>query len=501
MVNHDRRQGLISKYVWVIETIYQARKISFEELNKKWLHDEGISRGVDIPKRTFDNWRFVIWDMFGINIVNENKGEYRYYIENEEDINKNGLRSWLYNTFCVSNALADSQSIKDRILLEYVPSGQKYLQPIIKAMKENHVLNITYHDYNKDEDNSFDVHPYCVKLFRQRWYLVASRKYHSEKDPDIYKLDCIKDLIAKDETFEMPKNWNAEEYFDGCFGINADQRIAKQSVKLKVSAGLANNIRDLPIHESQEEIECNEEYSIFSYYLRPEFNFQQELLWNGEDLEVLEPLWLRNEIARKIKGMLNKYINDHINKDLPKRKRRETHINSVNRKIIPAGLKDFATIDFETANYERSSVCSVGIVIVRDGEIVDSFYSLIRPEPNYYNNICSNFHGLCQQDTDKAPIFPKVWAQIEPLIEGLPLVTYFKAFHEGCLRAVFRFYQMDYPDYEFYDTLVASKQKFPELSNHQLPTVAAACGYQSENYKNALSYAEACAWIARKIIE
>ena len=134
LVNNERGQGLMSKYVWVIETIYRARKITFKELNERWLNDE-ISRGVEIPKRTFDNWRYAIWDMFGINIVNENCGEYRYYIENTDDINHNGLRSWIYNTFTVSNALANSQSIKDRILLEYVPSGQQYLKTIIQAMK------------------------------------------------------------------------------------------------------------------------------------------------------------------------------------------------------------------------------------------------------------------------------------------------------------------------------------------------------------------------------
>ncbi len=121
---------------------------------------------------------------------------------------KNGLRSWLYNTFCVSNALANSQSIKDRIILEYVPSGQNYLQPIIEAMKENRVLNMTYHSYWKDEENNFDVQPYCVKLFRQRWYMVArsTYSYYYEKGPRIYSLDRIKYLHATDETFEMPKN-------------------------------------------------------------------------------------------------------------------------------------------------------------------------------------------------------------------------------------------------------------------------------------------------------
>ena len=163
-------------------------------------------------------------------------------------------------------------------------------------------------------------------------------------------------------------------------------------------------------------------------------------------------------------------------------------------------MKDFAAIDFETANRERSSVCSVGVVIVRGGEIVDSFYSLIQPEPNYYNYWCQQVHGLCNADTDGAPVFPKVWAQIEPMIEGLPLVAHNSAFDEGCLKAVFRVYQMDYPDYEFYDTLRAARSKMRSLPNHQLQTVAEVCGFCLENHHHALADAEACAWIAREIL-
>ena len=163
-------------------------------------------------------------------------------------------------------------------------------------------------------------------------------------------------------------------------------------------------------------------------------------------------------------------------------------------------MENFAAIDFETANYERSSVCSVGVVIVRDGEIVDSFYSLIQPEPNYYRYRCSQVHGLCCDDTDDSPVFPDVWAQIEPMIEGLPLVAHNKAFDESCLRAVFRVYQMDYPDYEFYDTLQAARIKMPHLDNHQLHTVAAACGYCLENHHHALADAEACAQIAIELL-
>lgn len=163
-------------------------------------------------------------------------------------------------------------------------------------------------------------------------------------------------------------------------------------------------------------------------------------------------------------------------------------------------MDNFAAIDFETANQCRSSVCSVGVVIVRDGEIVDSFYSLINPEPDYYSYWNTKVHGLTQADTDDAPIFPEVWRQIEPLIEGLPLVAHNKTFDESCLKAVFRVYRMDYPDYEFYDTLCVARRMFRELPNHQLHTVVAACGFDMTNHHNALADAEACAWIAREIL-
>ena len=164
-------------------------------------------------------------------------------------------------------------------------------------------------------------------------------------------------------------------------------------------------------------------------------------------------------------------------------------------------MTDFAAIDFETANECRSSVCSVGVVIVRGGEVVDSFYSLIHPEPEYYQWFCQQVHGLGPEDTDDAPVFPKVWAKIAPLIEGLPLVAHNSPFDEGCLKSVFRVYRMDYPDYEFYDTLAESRRLYgSSLPNHQLQTVAAACGYDLTRHHHALADAEACAAITLKIL-
>lgn len=162
-------------------------------------------------------------------------------------------------------------------------------------------------------------------------------------------------------------------------------------------------------------------------------------------------------------------------------------------------MQDFAAIDFETANSERSSVCSVGVVIYKNGKKVDEFYSLIKPEPEYYNFWCSRVHGLTATDTENASVFPDVWKQIEPKIKGLPLVAHNKAFDESCLKAVFRVYQMDYPDYEFLCTLVKSRQVWPG-GRHTLDVIAARCGYDLTNHHHALADAEACAAIALEIL-
>ena len=164
-------------------------------------------------------------------------------------------------------------------------------------------------------------------------------------------------------------------------------------------------------------------------------------------------------------------------------------------------MRNFAAIDFETANECPSSVCSVGVVVVRNGVFCEKFYSLIKPEPNYYKWFCQQVHGLSHHNTDHAPIFPSVWRKIEPHIIDLPFVAHNARFDQNCLIAAFNTYRMDYPGYEFYDTLAASRNYFGHnLPNHQLQTVAEACGYNLTNHHNALADAEACAVIALKLL-
>ncbi|MBO4644907.1 MAG: 3'-5' exonuclease [Bacteroidales bacterium] len=166
-------------------------------------------------------------------------------------------------------------------------------------------------------------------------------------------------------------------------------------------------------------------------------------------------------------------------------------------------MKDFAAIDFETANKEFSSICAVGLVIVRGGKIVDHFYSLVKPYPNYYPWFYTRVHGIKKKDTENAPLFPEVWKQVIPKIVGLPLVAHNKSFDETCLKTAYKHYHMKYPNYPFYCTLQKSMKDLPSpdmIENHRLPTVASYCGYELKDHHNALADAEACAYIAMKLL-
>ena len=297
-------KNLLNKYVWLVETIYKAGRITFEEINEKWL-DNDMSEGVELALRTFHKWRIAAEEMFGLVIECERKGGYHYYIANEAELKRGNIRNWLLNTVSVSNLLVDNQHMKDRILLEDVPSGQEYLADIIEAMKKGCCITMTYQSYWRRNKHTFDVEPYCVKLFKQRWYMVGRGPYNNKVL--IYALDRILHMYVTETKFSIPKAFNPEEYFEDYYGVITDDDLDVERVKLKVSAGQANYLRSLPLHHSQQEILAAEGYSVFELRLRPTFDFYQEILWNGEDVEVLEPLWLRKEIAGKIEKMWEKY--------------------------------------------------------------------------------------------------------------------------------------------------------------------------------------------------
>ena len=161
-----------NKLVWIVETIYRAHKISFEELNRRWMDNVDLSGGEEMLKRTFHKWKWNIFDTFGLSIDCEKTAPYRYYIANVEDMKSGSIENWLLSTLSVSNFLLESKSVKNRIILEDVPSGREYLELIIDAMKKNRFIHINYFNYWKGDTRDHYVMPLCVKLYRQRWYLV-----------------------------------------------------------------------------------------------------------------------------------------------------------------------------------------------------------------------------------------------------------------------------------------------------------------------------------------
>lgn len=162
-------------------------------------------------------------------------------------------------------------------------------------------------------------------------------------------------------------------------------------------------------------------------------------------------------------------------------------------------MKDFVAIDFETANQHRSSVCSVGMVFVENGTITDSFYSLIKPTPNFYCRWATDIHGICHNDTLTADEFPELWKTISLRIGTMPLVAHNSAFDESCLKAVLAANKLPIHQNRFFCTYRKAKQLFPHLPNHRLNTVSEYLGLHLQNHHHALADAEACAHIALQI--
>ena len=234
--------------------------------------------------------------MFDINIVCDKKGGYKYYIENADDMEKDGIRTWLLNTFAVNNLINESHHLKRRIMFEQIPSGQKFLTPTIEAMRDGLSLEITYKSFWKQTEYTTEVEPYFVKVFRQRWYLIARNKHKDAMR--IYALDRIQSLTQTGNSFTMPKDFSPEEYFYNCFGIIHEDNCPPETIDLKVYGTQKEYFRTLPLHHSQEETETEKDYSVFRYYLSPTYDFVQEILSHGCEVEVLSPEHLRNEIRR-----------------------------------------------------------------------------------------------------------------------------------------------------------------------------------------------------------
>lgn len=296
-------KDLFDKYIWLVDTIYRAGKITFEEINERWLRSR-LSEGEDIPLRTFHNWRIAIEQVFDININCNRKGGYYYYIENADDMQKGGVRNWLLNTFAVNNLINESHHLKRRILFEEIPSGRKYLTSVIEAMRDGLEIELYYQSYWYEEPSTYTLQPYCIKVFKQRWYVIGFCK--ERNNIRTFSLDRIQQLTTLDAKFVYPKDFDPEAYFANYFGIMIENK-KLETIRIKVYGMHVQYIRALPLHRSQCEIETTVDYSIFEYRMKPTLDFRQELLSRGADVEVLAPLTFREEMIQSVEKMSSLY--------------------------------------------------------------------------------------------------------------------------------------------------------------------------------------------------
>ena len=301
---------LFKRYVWLIDTV-KSGKWTKEDIMNKWercyhLNDECSP----MADKTFHNHINAIKSIFGLQIKCKKYGDKTYYIENlSENDEYSDIKEWLIDTISVSNIVNECSTLRGRIQFERIPSGQLWLTTIIKAMKEDHPMDMTYQGFWGRGKHTFRVEPYFVKVFKQRWYMIA----HSVYDNTIrcYALDRIQGIdVITNDTFVMPPKFHPDEYFEDCYGIIHGDNEETQTVRIKVTGRQAKYVESLPLHVSQiAEEGGNDECMIFRYRIKPTFDFIQEIFSHADSFEVLEPLSLRNQIAAMVYNMTKYYSN------------------------------------------------------------------------------------------------------------------------------------------------------------------------------------------------
>ncbi len=294
-------KNYFNRYVWLIDTIRRAGRISLDEISRKWEQSALNDTGEPLPERTFHNHRIAILETFGIEIKSgRNQG---YYINNCES---ESLKQWMLESFSLNNILSEGKSIRNQILFEKIPSGSTFLTDIVEAIKDHHPIELTYQSFHSDTSYTFCSEPYCLKLFKQRWYMLArSEKYGT---PRIYALDRAQEVsILSGHTYSLPEDFNAEEFFKDYFGVIIDDELDIETIDIKVVAKQVKYFDSLPLHHTQSVIETTDSHTTYRYRLVPTFDFCQELLSKGAAIEVLSPQWLREEIIYDLEQALNNY--------------------------------------------------------------------------------------------------------------------------------------------------------------------------------------------------
>lgn len=294
---------LFKEYIWLVNTIRKAGDdgITFAEINEKWLETE-LSEGVELARSTFNRHKDSIEDIFGLIIDCNRLNGYRYFISNEEVLGEDSIQNWMLNTLTVNNIIGEALTLQDRILLQPAPVEGDYLKMVIEAMKKSVKLAVDYRKYGDDEPRHLTFEPYCIKLFKQRWYILGHFHRNAIADrPEVdyfgvFSFDRILNMSLTDDKFQMDPSFNAQAYFEECFGVLVNDDTVAQRIVIRVFGDERFYVRDLPIHKSQREIGQGEDYTDFELFMRPTIDLSTHFVSRSFLIKVLEPQWLADEI-------------------------------------------------------------------------------------------------------------------------------------------------------------------------------------------------------------
>ena len=293
---------LFNCYIWLLNTIARG-PISRAAIDEKWAHSSVNEYKQDyLPESNFHRWKSTVEMLFDVHIKCNAYNE--YYIEEASDLRGADLRTRLLNLMSMDSLLKDSKELSDQILFEPIPSGEKFLVPIIEAMRDKTAIEMTYQSFTRQKPATFIVEPYCLKVFKQRWYMLA---YSPGLDKAmIYSLDRVHAVEPTKQKYKLPKGFNAEEYFKNTYGVTGMDE-EPEVIEICIDAMQANYLRTLPLHPSQEEIERNDDYSIFRFHMVPSYEFLQELRKYGSDVEVISPESVRAEFREDTESLYRIY--------------------------------------------------------------------------------------------------------------------------------------------------------------------------------------------------
>lgn len=290
-----------NRYIWLMSTLLQAKRISYEEINTRYEREFNCR----LAKRTFHEYKKDIQEMFDVNILCDSHDGYQYYIENIDDFKTDRSRQWLLNSFCASNLVKAGEQIKDRIVYEDIPENSEYLSFVVDAMKRNRKVEITYLPYEAETPITYVVHPYCMRLYRQHWYVLGFSETHQARRH--FAINRMKNLVLTDTPFVYPDDFTPESYYYYSSGIYVDDSLPLEKIRLRTYGNLWYYYQALPLHHTQKLVEKNDDYVDFEYLLRVTPEFMLELLSRGDKLEVLEPKSLRERMKKELQKTLKRY--------------------------------------------------------------------------------------------------------------------------------------------------------------------------------------------------